>query len=151
MTAFYRRIPFAQHVQALLIARARPIRFACVGGISALIQLALLHSIAGHGWNTALAEIIALLLAAQVNFFLNTTVTWRDRHVGAARQTLRRRWFAFHGSITWTTLLNFSVFTAAHLAMPALYAAALGIIAAAAVNFVTFDRFVFRPAPVKAM
>ncbi len=150
MTAFFRRIPLARHLRALLIARARPIRFACVGGTSALIQLALLHLIVGRGWNTTLAEIVALLTAAQVNFLLNTTVTWRDRHAGAARQTLRCRWLAFHGSISGTALLNFSVFTVAHLALPALYASALGIIAAAGVNFVTFDRFVFRPVPTEA-
>lgn len=85
-----------------------------------------------------------------MNFLLNTTVTWRDRHAGAARQTLRRRWLAFHGSIAGTALLNLSVFTVAHLAIPALYASALSIMAAA-VNFVTFDRFVFRPTPVEAV
>lgn len=130
---------------------ARPLRFASVGGASGLLQLALLHVATGYGWNATLAEIAAFLLAAQVNFLLNVTVTWRDRQMGAARETLRRRWIGFHGSIVGTALLNFAVFTIAHAAIPALYAAALGIALAAAVNFVAFDRLVFRPVPARAI
>ncbi len=151
MIARIRDTSLARKCQNLLIAGARPIRFAFVGGTSGLIQLALLHVATGYGWNAILAEIVAIFCAAQVNFLLNTTVTWRDRHVGAARATLRTRWLAFHGSIAGTALLNISVFTAAHTVMPALSASALGIAAAATINFVTFDRLVFRPIPVEAV
>ncbi len=150
MTAFFRRTSFGQWAGGRLIARACPIRFACVGGTSAVLQLALLHILTGHGWNAIVAEIVAFFVSAQVNFLLHINITWRAWRATTTRQTLGRCWLAFHGSIAGTALLNLSVFTVAHLVLPALYAAALGIIAAAVVNFVTLDRLVFRPIPAEA-
>lgn len=149
LIAFSRRLARQPLVPLLFAARGRLIRFACVGGAAAVIQLTLLHLLTQHGWGATWAFVVAFLTAAQVNFLLHTTVTWHDRRGLAARASLLRRWLAFHGSISGTALLNVAVFTVAHLAIPALLAAMLGIAAAAAANFVTFDRFVFRaPRPV---
>jgi putative flippase GtrA len=137
----------ATNYRTLLAIGGRPLRFAFVGGTSGAIQLALLHIATRHGWNAIIAEVVAIFVAAQINFLLNTTITWRDRYAGATGVTLRRRWLVFHGSIIGATLLNITVFAVAHTVIPALAASALGIAVAASINFFTFDRLVFRPVP----
>ena len=129
------------------IARAsgpRLARFACTGGIAGIIQLALLHLWIARGWDAIVANPVAFLISAQLNFLLSATFIWGDRDGGTRRgATLLRRWVAFHGSILGTALLNQAVFAVAQQAMPALIAAALGIGAGALVNFVVQDRLVF--------
>ncbi len=125
-----------------LFGRAtRPLRFALTGGIAAVTQLALLALLTRHGWPTLLANAVAFLLAAQVNFALSSTFTWRDRRTGRG---LRRRWLAFHGSIASMAVVNMLVFLAVRTALPTLAASALGIGAAAIGNFIIGDRLVFR-------
>jgi len=119
----------------------RPLRFALTGGIAAVTQLALLALLTGHGWPTLPANAVAFLLAAQVNFALSSTFTWRDRSAGRG---LRRHWLAFHGSIASMAVVNMLVFLAARTALPTLAASALGIGAAAIGNFIIGDRLVFR-------
>ncbi len=133
----------------ILPGGARLLRFACVGGTAALLQLAMLHILTANEWNPILADGIAFLLAAQVNFLLSSTFTWGDRTAPHGTDaSVLRRWITFHGSITSTALLNLAVFTLAHPYMPTLLASACGIAAAACVNYITFDRVVFRTRPV---
>src|SRR5689334_103210 len=80
--------------------------------------------LSGRGWPAAPANAVAFLLAAQVNFALSATFTWRDRQ-GAS--PLWRRWLVFHGSIATMAVVNQLVFLAARTALPALAAAAAGI------------------------
>src|SRR6266516_719542 len=62
----------AQRSVCLLLSEAaRPVRFLCTGGIAALFQLGLLGTLVHQGWNSALADIAASLLGAQVNFMLS--------------------------------------------------------------------------------
>ncbi|MGH2583650.1 MAG: GtrA family protein [Dehalococcoidia bacterium] len=92
------------------------------------------------GWRAIPANAVAFLLSAQLNFALSRWFTWGDRRkLGPAR-----RWLAFHGSIAGTALLNQCVFVVAQVATPDLVASALGIGAAAVVNFLLQDRLVFR-------
>ncbi|QBD78168.1 hypothetical protein EPA93_20065 [Ktedonosporobacter rubrisoli] len=131
-------------ILTLLSNKARPVRFILTGGLAGLCQLGLLALLLKLQVYAILANALAFFLAAQVNFVLSTLFTWRDRQLpGSGKNTLLLRWLAFHGSILGTALLNMLVFTLAHLAMPALLASALGIIAAAIINFTVIDRFVF--------
>lgn len=121
--------------------RARPVRFAITGGLAGLVQLALLKLLTDHGWQALVANAVAFLLAAQLNFALSSLFTWRDRRT---RQSLGRRWLAFHGSIAGMAVVNLAVFSAARLVLPVLAASAAGICAAAIGNFFIGDRLVFR-------
>ncbi len=120
---------------------ARPLRFALTGGVAAVTQLALLALLTRHGWPDLAANGVAFLLAAQVNFALSVTFTWRDRCDG---YPLGRRWLAFHGAIAGMAVVNMLVFAAGRTVAPALVASLLGIGVAAVGNFVVGDRLVFR-------
>jgi putative flippase GtrA len=120
---------------------ARPVRFAITGGLAGLMQLALLKLLTDYGWQALVANVVAFLLAAQLNFALSSLFTWRDRGAG---RSLGRRWLAFHGSIASMAAVNLAAFAAARLALPDLVASASGICAAATGNFFIGDRLVFR-------
>lgn len=122
---------------------ARPLRFIITGGTAGLIQLALLTGFERIGWNAVLANGVAFLLAAQVNFLLSSFFTWHDRPLSVPTRALTRRWLAFHGSIGSTALLNEGVFILAHLWLPSLVSSALGICVAAIINFLVINHYVF--------
>lgn len=122
----------------------RLVRFACTGLLAGAVQLALLHLWLVCGWNVLLANAVAYLVSAQVNFLLSALFTWRDRRdVTHPVETLGQRWLSFHGAILGTALLNEVMFVIAHTALPPLVAAGLGIAAGALVNFLVQDRWVF--------
>lgn len=128
----------------LLSGAPRPLRFAITGGTAAIAQLALLAAFTHVGRHALAANAAAFLLSAQLNFVLSTCFTWRDRFDG---RSLGRRWLAFHASIASMALVDMLVFAATRLALPDLAASALGILVAAAGNFVVGDRLVFREQP----
>src|SRR5579884_1128065 len=134
----------------LLSERARPLRFVFTGGLCGLIQLVLFTLLERAGLSSAplqlIANAIAFLLSAQVNFLLSMKLTWRDRKLQQPqrRNGLLARWLTFHGSILGTALLNQLVFLLAHLFLPGSVAVVLGIGVAALANFVLLDRQVFR-------
>jgi putative flippase GtrA len=133
-------------LRGALLCAGRPARFALTGGLAGLGQLALLTLFTRWGWAPDLANATAFLLAAQLNFLLSSTFTWRDRLAGqSGPRVLWRRWLAFHGAIAGMAVVNMLVYTAARHALPVLAASALGIAAAAAGNFLLGDRLVFRP------
>jgi putative flippase GtrA len=134
--------------RALLLARRsapRLIRFACTGLIAGVVQLALLHLWIARRWDGLLANTIAYLVSAQVNFILSATLIWGDRRDGS--RGLLRRWVGFHGAILGTAILNQAVFVVADLALSPLIAAAFGIAATALVNFFVQDRLIFTARP----
>jgi len=120
---------------------ARPLRFALTGGVAGITQLALLALLMRYGWPGLAANGGAFLLAAQVNFALSVTFTWRDRCDG---RPLGRRWLAFHGAIAGMAVINMLVFAASRAVAPSLVASLLGIGVAAVGNFVIGDRLLFR-------
>ena len=127
------------------IARLRQVRFAFSGGVGAVVQLGILKLLEALGAPALLANAVGFLVSAQVNFFLNLTLTWGDRRSGGdVGQSLLRRWLRFHGAIAGTGLLNLGVFTLARVFLPDLLASALGIGVAAVANFLLADRLVFR-------
>src|SRR5690349_1166057 len=93
-----------QHVRALLLsAGARPLRFACTGGLAGLTQLNLLAILIRHGWHPLPANMVAFLIAAQLNFALSYLFTWRDR---PTTRTPWQSWLMFHGSIAGMAVIN---------------------------------------------
>jgi putative flippase GtrA len=138
------RQPLDRPFQFVRASGPRLARFACTGGIAGIIQLALLHLWIAGGWNPIVANPIAFLISAQVNFVLSATFIWGDRRAENRRmETLLRRWIAFHGSILGTALLNQAIFAVMQLALPAIVAAGLGIAVGALINFFVQDRLVF--------
>lgn len=127
----------------LLSERARPLRFVFTGGLCGLVQLLLFALLERSGWPPLIANSVAFLLSAQVNFLFSTSFTWGDRLV-QQHKGLLRRWLAFHGSILGTALLNQLVFLLVRLLLPNEIAVVLGIGVAALANFVLLDRQVFR-------
>jgi glycosyltransferase involved in cell wall biosynthesis/putative flippase GtrA len=92
-----------------------------------------------------LANTVAFLLAAQVNFALSIVFTWRDRPgTSESRGALLRHWLRFHGSIVRTVLLNQGILAVARTTLPTLLASGLGIGVTSVANFVLGDRLVFR-------
>jgi putative flippase GtrA len=144
-----------QRMLALLLGEAaRPLRFLITGGTAGVLQLAILWVLTERGgWHPLLANLIAFLLSAQLNFALSVVFTWHDRRSGRlTRGQLLTRWIAFHGSIAGSAALNQVVAAAARLVLPTLEAAMVGIIVAAGVNFLSNDRLIFRhhPEPTRA-
>ncbi|MGE3911447.1 MAG: glycosyltransferase family 39 protein, partial [Chloroflexota bacterium] len=142
LTMQMQRSPLA----ALVQERGRLFRFALTGGLAALTQLLLLELLVGQGAPAIAANVSAFIVAAQVNFWLSSLFTWRDRAGAPGMAGLAGRWLRFHGAILGTAVLNLAVFSVSVTVLPHLMAAVLGIGAAAAANFVSGDRFVFRRA-----
>ena len=141
------RLDVGSVTQVLRSAPTRPVRFVVTGGLAALVQLGLLQVWTGLGWDPLPANVVACLVAAQVNFWLSQLFTWGDR--GGTRRialSVAPRWARFHAAISGTALLNMAVFALARTLLPSLLAATLGIAVAAILNFVLADRLVFRPA-----
>ena len=139
-------------MRAFLRSRAaRPLRFACTGGLAALVQLGMLDALTDWRWTPIPANAVALLLSTQLNFVLSYLFTWRDRrpHTGMPLAVLGR-WAAYQGSVAGTALLNMGVFVLARADLHTLVASALGTAVAAAANFLAGDRLVFRGSGVAA-
>ncbi|WP_338254787.1 GtrA family protein [Dictyobacter halimunensis] len=132
-------------VELLFSSKALPLRFICTGGTCACIQLGLLQMFVHSGCRPIIANTIAFLVSAQVNFLFSNLFTWHDRCSATnAKRAILGRWLAFHCSISGSALLNLAIFTLAHLIMPDLLSCALGIIIAAILNFTVMNRFIFR-------
>lgn len=124
-----------------LTGRARLLRFVCVGVGVTVAQLGLLLALAPLALAPLVANILALLLAAQLNFALSSAFTWGDRPSHGWR--FARRWLRFMASIAGTLLVNLAIFAVARLLLPTLLASALGSGLTGSLNFVLGDRFVF--------
>jgi putative flippase GtrA len=120
---------------------ARPLRFVLVGGTAALVQLAVLAFLTRHGWNALPAEVVGFLVAAQINFVLSVTLTWRDRAVG---QSWPQRWLLFHVSISLMAAVNVATFALTRSVLPTLTASLAGSASGAIGNYFIGDRLVFR-------
>jgi putative flippase GtrA len=124
-----------------LAPAARPLRFTGTGAAAGATQLLLLAALTRAGWDAIAANVVAFLLATQLNFTISQTVTWRDRRLPGS---LPRRWLLFHASIAAMATLNMVTFVIAHTVAPTLAASAAGIAVAAAGNYLAGDHFVFR-------
>lgn len=118
----------------------RPLRFAVTGGTAVVAQLAVLALLTRHGWNALLAA-AALLIAAQVNFILSLTLTWRDL---AVTRSIWQHWLLFHASISVMALANVVTFALTRAFLPTLAASLAGIAVGSVGNYLLGDRLVFR-------
>ncbi len=135
---------FNRSVNWMFSDSARWFRFACTGGLGAVVQLILLKIMTAYGWNPILANAIAFLVSAQVNFLFNSLFTWGDRRAHASFNVWFRRWLTFHSTIAGTAILNMLIFTIAHLFVPTLIASVLGIVCASFINFMSMNKLVFK-------
>lgn len=125
----------------------RLLRFAVTGGMAAAVQIGLLTLLAPRMRHPDLADLLAFLVAAQVNFVLSSTFTWGDRRrPGGA---IAGHWLRFHLSIAGMAVVNMATFAAVHPVTGAALGAAAGIGVAAAGNFLLGDRLVFPAAPTR--
>jgi putative flippase GtrA len=137
------------------LLRSRVVRllcFSCTGIIAALVQLGLLEALTESQWSPIWAEVAALVISTQVNFFLSYLFTWRDRRPrGWMPRILLGQWVAYQGTAALAATVNMSVFLLGRTDLHVLAASALGTAVAASINFVAGDRFVFRPRALVAV
>lgn len=127
----------------------RPLRFAVVGGTCAGLQIGSLAGLVAVGLPHLLANLLALMLATQVNFVLSATVTWADRPTNwRATGDFARRVAAFNAMCAGTLLLNEGVFAAGERALPYLLAGLLGVAVAAPANYAISHFGIFRTGPL---
>jgi putative flippase GtrA len=76
---------------------ARPLRFLSVGAICFALQLGILFALTEAAVLPAVvANAIAFLVSAQINFLLSSVLTWRDRLPGTTQAVCARRWAKFN-------------------------------------------------------
>ena len=128
-------VPTRRRVHAVRLGR-----FMAVGLAASATQIVLLALFLYRGWPDDLADLLALVVAAQLSFTLNSLITWRDRWVAGR---FWHRWLIFHLGIAGTTAVNLGTFFLLRPVVPALVAAIAGILVASAGNFFLGERFVF--------
>jgi len=129
---------------APLIAR-RAVSFGLVGGFVALVGFVILYVLVEYfGLNKNLAYFIQAVVSIELNFFLNRSVTWRDRR-GAGPGSFLGMWARFHLTRVVTVVLNQVLFGAfVYIGINYLVANGLCIVIVMIINFLVGDRFVFR-------
>jgi putative flippase GtrA len=94
-----------RHSELSLVARIA--RFVAVGGTCYFIQLGFLHSLESL-MALYIADVLAFMISAQVNFALSLLFTWADR-IGAER--LSMRWLKFNlNALLSVTVVNAAIF-----------------------------------------
>jgi putative flippase GtrA len=125
----------------------RVFRFIVVGGSCGLVQLSVLHGlVAGMGMGERISNLIAFIISMELNFVFSQFFTWRDRWSSTLQpHKFLARMAMFNLSAASTSgVVNQGVFNLLNTFIWYLPAAALGICAAAAANFLLNDRLVFR-------
>jgi putative flippase GtrA/glycosyltransferase involved in cell wall biosynthesis len=135
---------------APLVAR-RAVSFGLVGGFVALVGFVILYVLVEYvGLNKNLAYFIQAVVSIELNFFLNRSVTWRDRR-GVGFVSFLGMWTRFHLSRIVTVALNQVLFGAfVYIGINYLVANGLCIVIVMIINFLVGDRFVFRSRPTAA-
>ena len=120
------------------------IRFGFAGGLATTFQLALLAGMVNLGLPASNAHLVALLASAQLSFVLNRQLTWADRQTSTPNLvSLLGQLVCFNGMIAVSMLVNQITFVIAAAHLYYLLAGAVGVIAAAGINFFVSDRLVF--------
>jgi dolichol-phosphate mannosyltransferase len=121
-------------------------KFGFVGLLGAAVNLGLLYLL---GVTLGLYEGLAWFLAVEGsilhNFAWHELFTWSDRRQAGGFALIRDA-VAFHLAVAGTTLINGLIFAALSLVgAPLLLAGGTGIAGGTVFNFITADRWVFRP------
>jgi len=115
-----------------------------VGGFCGLVQMAFLYVFVTRGVQENLSNLVAFTISVQINFFLSYFITWNDRRNPSLKLTkLARRLVSFNGMAITTMVVNQVAFAIFLFFTPYLVAGVLGILAAAAVNYMVSDKFIF--------
>jgi putative flippase GtrA len=138
---------YRQRLTALFTREAiwRLARFGVMGIITFVVQIGSFALLKDAGMNSVVAYAIGLALAVQFNFVVNQLFVWDDRPLQAlfSRSTVER-WLTFHGCIAASLVLNFGAFVVAHLFLPDIVAAVIGVGASTVLKFLSLDRLAFR-------
>lgn len=131
----------------LLSPAARPLRFIGASISSAAVQILVLDALTDLGWTALWSNVVAILIASQVNFALNSLITWHD-HPPPSPGSLSWRWLRFIAILSSTMVLNQGVFLLALRWLP-IFVASLGASALiSGLNYLLGGRFIFlEPAP----
>lgn len=126
----------------------RAFSFGLVGGFVALVGFVLLYVLVQYvGLNKNLAYFIQAIVSIELNFFLNRSVTWRDRR-GSGVGAFVSVWARFHLTRVFTIALNQALFALfVFIGIHYLIANALCIIVVMVINFFVGDMFIFRSRP----
>lgn len=116
------------------------VRFTITGVVAGGVQIVLLEILLALGAQALPGNAFAFFVAAQFNFALSHFFTWRNRVRPASMSSA---WPRFMCAIAATAVLNLGAFSLANMFVTPMVAAALGIAAAATVNFALSDRLVF--------
>jgi putative flippase GtrA len=130
-------------VRRLSRAQKRIVIFAAVGLVCFAVQLALLTVLVHAGAYRPIANAVGFAVSAQLNFFLSSRITWRDRPVSGWRGT-GARWLAYNGTALISLGCNTAVFTLTYRAIGTTPAAAAGVLVGTFVVYLTCNLLVFR-------
>jgi putative flippase GtrA len=123
----------------------RPVKFALVGAIGILVQLAVLESLTVLGCQYLWATGLAVEAAALNNFVWHQRFTWCDRgHLGLAQTGVRiLRFHLSNGAISIFGSLLLMRWLVGQLGIHVLEANLVTIAACSVANFLASDRWVF--------
>jgi len=129
----------------------RPAKFALVGAIGVVVQLAALEALTGLGLHYLLATGVAVEAAVLHNFMWHQRFTWRDRGGSRLAETGVRllRFHLSNGALSILGSLLLMRWFVGQFGMNVLMANLLTIAACSVGNFLASDRWVFL-SPVQA-
>jgi len=138
----------AQRASRLEFGRplTRPIVFAAVGITVALIATGVLFLMVGIlGLPLGISYATQLVVGVNLNFLLNSRVTWHDRRALRRHRTFTflRQWFVFVSGRAVTIALSTLIFAVLTVWFHYLIAQVVSIGIPAALNYVFNDRLVF--------
>lgn len=119
-------------------------RFALVGGVACLVDMAVVQVLFAAGFGLYASRVVSYLCAATVAWWLNRRFTFVHRRSAS----MVREWARYLAANLWGGLLNYGVYallvanSLVFRSYPFL-AVAVGSLAGLAVNFAMSSRFVF--------
>ena len=119
-------------------------RFALVGGIGFTVDAGLTEALYAAGVGPLVARALAVVVAVATTFLLNRHLTFRSTARGLAVAAEFGRYAA---TSSLSTAINYAIYAALMTSLPGLrpvLAVAAGVAVGMVVNFLAYDRFVFR-------
>jgi dolichol-phosphate mannosyltransferase len=123
----------------------RPAKFALVGAVGIIVQLAALQALTAIGWHYLWATGLAVEVAVVHNFIWHQRFTWSDRQRSRLVETSSRllRFHLSNGTISILGSLLLMRWLVGQLGLRVLVANLLTIAACSVGNFLASDRWVF--------
>ncbi len=137
------RTRLAIRIEAMSARLLRPAKFALLGAVCAVTQLGLLIALTERTNLGPVSNTVAFLLAAQLNFALNSAFTWRDR-MQRPRVALVAQLLGFNVLILVAAAFNQAIYVVGLRVAPYLIAGAVGILATTIAKYFVADRWIFQ-------